>query len=563
MKFFLLPKKIRGLFSAFALVLTLSNCLYSQSNLTADKWREDLTFLRQVIETKYSNLFYNVTKEQFESAADALYSSIPNMTENEIRVGFFKLVAMFRIGHTHFALGSRHGDELVPVFNHIPVRFYFYSDGVYISRISAKYKDALGGKVLKIGGMNIDEVLLKMHEVISAENEQYFKNNIQYYLCIPEILHALKITGSDDNVSVTYEKDKEESEVTLETEKGPLNFGNYELDVPAGWVDAFGDINKSSSVLWMKEPAKFRYYEYMPDTKILYIRHSLVLDAPGETIKQFFDGVFEFADSHEVDKFILDIRLNGGGNNYLNKPIITGIIRARNINRYGHLFVITGKATFSAAQNLTNGLEKYTEAIFVGEPTAENINFYGDTREETLPNSMLRVRLSWLWWQDLDPRDKRQWKAPQLAALMSFNDYKSGVDPSMNVIMNFHDETPAIDRINSFIESGKYDEAEQIAKEYIKDPVHSYFKAQLEDPINILGYSYMEKNDFEKANKVFYINMKIYPESANTYDSYAESFLKMGKKDEALKYYQMASEKDAGAGGENARKMIEEIKNSK
>ena len=48
------------------------------------------------------------------------------------------------------------------------------------------------------------------------------------------------------------------------------------------------------------------------------------------------------------------------------------------------MFVIIGRRTFSACQNLVNELDNYTNAIFIGEPTAENINFYGDTRPGSL-----------------------------------------------------------------------------------------------------------------------------------------------------------------------------------
>ncbi len=30
---------------------------------------------------------------------------------------------------------------------------------------------------------------------------------------------------------------------------------------------------------------------------------------------------------------VLDVRLNGGGNNYLNKPVVTGIIESKKINQ--------------------------------------------------------------------------------------------------------------------------------------------------------------------------------------------------------------------------------------
>jgi tetratricopeptide (TPR) repeat protein len=71
----------------------------------------------------------------------------------------------------------------------------------------------------------------------------------------------------------------------------------------------------------------------------------------------------------------------------------------------------------------------------------------------------------------------------------------------------------------------------------------------------------MNQNKFAEANKLFYMNVQLFPASANVYDSYAESFWKMGNAPEAIKYYEMAIAKDPnGATGESARKQLEQVK---
>ncbi|EDM43352.1 beta-lactamase [unidentified eubacterium SCB49] len=56
--------------------------------------------------------------------------------------------------------------------------------------------------------------------------------------------------------------------------------------------------------------------------------------------------------------------------------------------------------------------------------------------------------------------------------------------------------------------------------------------------INGLGYYYLntvkQKND---ALKIFKLNIDMYPESWNPYDSYAECLLRMGNKEQAIQYY--------------------------
>ncbi|KAA3633156.1 MAG: hypothetical protein DWQ02_13570, partial [Bacteroidetes bacterium] len=59
--------------------------------------------------------------------------------------------------------------------------------------------------------------------------------------------------------------------------------------------------------------------------------------------------------------------------------------------------------------------------------------------------------------------------------------------------------------------------------------------------INYLGYTFM--GQFEKpdaAEVVFWCNTKLFPESANVYDSYGEALAANGKMEKSLANYQKA-----------------------
>jgi len=527
--------------------------------MTATAWHNDLEYFKQLIHSKYTNLFYNVTAVQFDNAVASLDKKIGKLSDMELKVEFAKLVALFKVGHTNVRPRTGNGNNLSPWVHQVPVRFYLFSDGLYIKNIDAKYKEAAGGKVIRIGNTDVAVALEKIRPAIAFENEQGFRDMIQYYLNLPEFLQATGIINETGKVAITYQKNGAEKTIVVPAENLPAATG-HGPDMTANWTDAYDGASTGNYPLWMKEPGKLRYFEYLKDSKTVYVRHSAVQDEPNETIAEFFAKVFRFVDSNEVDKFILDIRLNGGGNNYLNKSVITGIVQAKKINQRGHLFIITGRATFSAAQNLTNELEKYSEAVFVGEPTSENVNFFGDTRTEILPNSQLNINLSWLWWQNLDPRDKRQWTAPQLAAELSSDDYKKGIDPAMDAIMTYKEEGSIDAQLRTLVLAGKYEEAVVAARRYIEDPLHRYYKGDLENKVNNFGYNLMNQNKFQAANKVLYMNVQLFPESANVYDSYAESWWKLGNKEEAIKYYKIAISKDPnGPTGEGSRNMLKQL----
>ena len=139
-----------------------------------------------------------------------------------------------------------------------------------------------------------------------------------------------------------------------------------------------------------------------------------------------------FMKSRELSLTLM--KLNGGGNNHKNKPVVTGVIETEKINQAGKFFVILGRQTFSACQNLVNELDNYTNVTFVGEPSGENINFYGDVNAVHLPNSGIPVRLSFAWWQDKNPWDERPWMPPHIYVEMSSEDYFTNHDPVLEAI---------------------------------------------------------------------------------------------------------------------------------
>jgi tetratricopeptide (TPR) repeat protein len=550
--------KVRTIFLSILFLACVTQIGHAQETITTQQWQSDLDYLQKKIHQDYPNLFYNISRNTLDSAMAKFRAEIPALTQREIYVGFARLMAMFRIGHTglSFKLPAANGNTK-PMFHYYPMSLYPFSDGLYIKSIHNKYKQAIGGKITKIGNLPVDAALEKMRNVIACENEQYFKSMLMYYLRLPEILSALNIAESADHIFLSYLKDGAEQRVKINADESPEDFWTSETQLPEGWIDSYREMGKSSAVLWLRHADKMRYYEYLPETKTLYVRHSAVLDEPEQTIEEFFTKVFEFVENNNVSKFVLDIRLNGGGNNYLNKSVITGIIGQRKINQFGNLFVMIGPKTFSAAQNLTNELEKYTEAIFIGEPTGENVNYWGDVKQETLPNSKLMVSLSWLWWQNMDPRDKRLYTGPDIAVRMSFANYRGGFDPLLKRVAEFNDHVPAHRQILDLAISGDKQRAIDIGKNYLADPEHEYVKTRLREKISDAGDLLMMRGKLQDASRTFEINTVLFPGSAAVHQAYAESMYFLGNIDDAVKHLKLAIQCDPN--GEDGKKASETL----
>jgi tetratricopeptide (TPR) repeat protein len=64
----------------------------------------------------------------------------------------------------------------------------------------------------------------------------------------------------------------------------------------------------------------------------------------------------------------------------------------------------------------------------------------------------------------------------------------------------------------------------------------------LESDINDLGYQHLGRKSFKIAIQAFRINVSLFPDSANAYDSLGESYMKHGEKEKAIVNYKRALE---------------------
>lgn len=524
-------------YSLLFLLLFLNPWVQRAQSYSAAAWQEDLLFLQKTIHADYPFLFEKTTKEAFDLSVEKLYGNIPELEQHEILVGFARLVASFEYGHT--VLGYWEGK--VP-YHELPIVLYHYDDGVYLQGVHRDYETLAGGQLLEIEGVPIDRVLELMRPVIPAENDMFVKAYGMHFLTYPEFLHAQGVMPElKMDVRLTLEKGGEIFEYTLQSVPSQRFPRQYGMVVPGEeWVESR---DLSQTPRYLKNLDKIYYFEYLPEDRTVYVRHSQIQDEKEEDIPAFYARVFDFIEKNPVDKMILDVRLNGGGNNYKNKPIVTGIIRSEKINQPGKLMVIIGRRTFSACQNLVNELSTYTNAVFVGEPTAENINFYGDNRPVTLPNTGINALLSFAWWQDKPQWENGPWLAPHIAAGMTFQQYKTNQDPALEAALKFSDSTFILNPMNHLTQlftSGKAGEVKSEAARMIKDPNYAFY--DFEAAFDKTGSNLLKSNRLDESLFVYTMTSEFFPESPWIWIRLGETHQKLGNMEKAAWAYEKASE---------------------
>jgi tetratricopeptide (TPR) repeat protein len=520
--------KIAGFATAFPALFFVNLMSAEAQNtapkLSAEQWQADVRFLADELPKRHRNAFHRMKQADYEAAVKQLYDRVPQMTEDEIVVGLMKIVAMIKDGHTNVIPREFFRSGIYPV------KFYMFSDGLFIQKAAPEYAEMVGGRVVKIGNLSAEEAFKTVGQAAFADNEMGVKESTPVMLTVPEILAGFKVIDDKQKLNLVVETGGRQKTFEIK----PTGTLETLFQPPANWIDA---APKTNQALYLKDRANLYWFEYLKDRKMVYVQHNGIGNKPDEQVADFYKRVLAFTEANPVETFVMDLRFNGGGNNFLNRAVVIELIKSK-INRRGKFFVITGRETFSAAQNLVNQLEKYTEAIFVGEPTAAHPNHYGDSRPFTLPNSKLTVRASTLWWQDLDPRDERFWTAPEIAAETSSEDYRKNIDPAFEAILNYKPGTSFADltaeatsnrNISIFIK--KY-------RDFKANPQRRFINT--ESPINQFGYFLLGAKRFDEAIEIFKLNVEYYPNSANVYDSLGDAYQAANRKEEAIKAYEKA-----------------------
>ncbi len=545
---------MKSIFVTFCFFISFS--IFSQSSMDTAKWQADIRYLQSTIHKQYPFLFKKVTAEKFDKAVDQLYNEVANLEEHEIRVGLTRLVSMFEYGHTQIPYST------VTKAGIFPINLYLFNDGLYIEGVHKAHEKVLGSKVIKIGDTPIEKAMDLVRPVVPVENDSYFKAYGLRFLLSPEVLHAQKVIPElKESVSWTLEKDGKTFTYefpTIPREEKPRSF-NFTLPTD-NWLTAR---DLSTTPYYLKHLAdKYYYFEYMDNEKVLYVRQSSVFDHESESLKDFYARLFNFIDTNEVERLVYDVRLNGGGNNYNNLNLIKGLLARPEINSKGKFFFIIGRDTFSACQNLTNEITTYTEAILVGEPTGENVNFYGDNRPVQLPNSGLRAYLSFAWWQDKPQWENKDATVPHIAVDMSYEQYITNTDPVLKAALNFKDDGFILDpmqHLTQLFMTGDFETLKKDAATIAKDDKYRYY--DFLDEFSTAGNRVLEQGNLQGALFVFELISELYPDSTGTWFSLGNVQTTMNMNDKAIASFQKIIDLDPkGMLARTAQRKIEELK---
>lgn len=211
---------------------------------------------------------------------------------------------------------------------------------------------------------------------------------------------------------------------------------------PQGWLEPEG----AKKALWFARRDVAFWSTYLAETHTLYAAFNKATIDPdnpwnpeNDKYRPFLNELFKRAQNSDVDRLVVDLRNNNGGDSALWQPLVHHIIRAERLFEPGRLFVITSRLTESAAVAWAAKIDMHSPALFVGEPTVNPPNFDNDPagwHRETyrVPGSAINFRIANMieYWSDTG--DDRDALFPDIPVAIRWSSFVRGHDPALDAI---------------------------------------------------------------------------------------------------------------------------------
>jgi hypothetical protein len=405
------------------------------ASIDPSTWHGDARFLVAAVDSIHPRPYRRHSRAELDSAAADLDRRLPGLRYDRAVGELSKLVAL--LGDSHSRLDQlqlpSHGEPTLttlpgPGFRGFyPVKCEVFADGLWIIAATRPYASLLGSKVVAIDGRPTAEAVPALTPLIPADNAMWTLRVLPALLRSPGYLAA---AGLASDAAAPLALTLMGANGRQQTAVVPADSSNGDQD----WVDADAGV-AAPLPLSRRLSGPFSFEELGEDGRTVFVRIRQIVNEPGkESMGKFVARLFAHADSIGSNRLILDLRGNGGGDNYLNQPLVHAVIQHPRLDRTGRLFVVVDRGTFSAAVSLAADLQRETHALFVGEPTGGAPNSPGDPTDVRLPASGLVVRVSTAFWQGSDPRDPRDFIAPDLPVMPTWADWLAHRDPALTAI---------------------------------------------------------------------------------------------------------------------------------
>jgi hypothetical protein len=537
------------------LVLILSGLLFANPTIAArvEDWRGAIDAIVRNIETVHPNPFTKTDHLAFRARAEALQIALPALDEEQRVVGAMQLVALVGDGHTQLAPNR-------PDFAlWYPIRLYEFTDGYFVTAAYKGQADLAGAQILKIDGKPVSQVIDDARSLMGSDNDLDRKERL-YAFHSALLMKGLGYAAADGSLKVTARlKGGRIVERSLRPQRSndpryrendstfEWRFSSEVYGPPFGKLDDWKTAYRGLPTIAYRTEDKARPPHLVfrrafvslgiPRSDTYYIQVNGIGDWGDKKFEQFFRDALAAVDAQRPSSLIVDLRYSFGGDGSKVPGMIHQFVKREDRPPWKHLYLLTGRKTFSASLMAVAAFIDHTQVSIIGEPAGAALDHFGDATTIVLPAVGLELEVSTLWHQLEDAGARYSIMPVAVPAPFSFADYEAGRDPAVDPILR-SEEMRSIALIA--LEDGG-----PVARRVFEDrqkrfPLFIDWMKPREADLLHAFWKLEDQGRSTDAQEVALLMTQLYPASATAWGKLGDAQIKLGQKEIGLASYERA-----------------------
>ena len=453
--------------------------IFAQSKEKLSPYVKDFLYVCEKLESVHPNIYENMSIAEYAQWRTACKKEAELVKNNmEMQLLIAKFLAKFKDSHTQVSFGDN---------RHFPLWIHFFNGKYYL--VGTEDIDSIGYAIVSINNIPIEQVVEKLGQYISAENDDCRKFYLNTRLHSPNFLSIINNGIIPDSISFTMDNGKT---IHLKaTKKSSVSLDSAYIDIYTRNRDNFSyQIDTAKNTC-------FFYFNSMIDRAFMCKKRKLLSHKKYANIplfSEFLSNMFQDIKKHNIQNLIVDLRYNYGGDSRLGdqllyfiankdevskltmsvpariskdykkqrddikKDIIEGntffeeweetndfwyedfenpqsawYIKDTSLHFYGNTYFLTSQSTYSAGSDLAWFAACLGFPLY-GEVTAQTINTFGDILEFSTPYSKIYFYISCKYFYDKNATPDNR-VHPTIEIPYDYKDIRCGQDKPMEKVL--------------------------------------------------------------------------------------------------------------------------------
>lgn len=301
-------------------------------------YEKKLKYILKLIEENHLDMYFNISKDELDSFIKGILNE--KSIKNDYDFYYYTNVIIKKI----FGKYDSH-TKLIFDDNdfYLPVRFKYINNKLYIIRTTEETKELLYGQVLKINDIDINKIIEEIRNMTAYSTEEYIISQVELFLINGYKIRSLpSINSNCEEFEFSLKKDDKNIEVKLTRDEGYL--------LP---------INKP----------KLNYSLELIDDKMLIVYNKCREEYENQMV-DFVNEISTKSAELGINKFIVDIRGNQGGNSEIINPLIDFLKDKKTVTLVDEYVFSGGRFAILDLKNINSK--------FVGTGIGTQLNCFGN-----------------------------------------------------------------------------------------------------------------------------------------------------------------------------------------